>query len=133
MPKDQKFQSVNQDICARLLKFRLEYIDTNQRYASEKLEYTQSTISEVERGKRMPTFKLLERYMAKYRLNLEWLNTGKGSPQLDEKVVRKGSNLKELEAQIARMDKLIQTLERRYLIMAERLEKLEEQLSAHSV
>jgi len=72
-------------IGARLKTFREDIIGDQATLAKE-AGVNAKTISFVENGHRDPTQKLLSFLSSKYKLNQDWLTTGKGERQSDEKM-----------------------------------------------
>jgi len=72
-------------IGARIKTFREDFIGDQAAMAKE-AGVNAKTISLVENGHRTPSQKILSYLSAKYKLNQDWVTTGKGERQSDEKM-----------------------------------------------
>ncbi len=80
---------IKPDLCKRLLQFR-KAIGKTQRELAEELNVYQSTITNIEQGKVYPNIHFLHYFNEKYRLDINWLLTGKGDIFIPEPIVKVG-------------------------------------------
>ena len=65
-------------IGARFKKLR-EYFELSQEKFSQKLNITQQTYSLIEKGKRLPNFKIIQILLDDFKVNLNWLVGNRGN------------------------------------------------------
>ncbi len=75
----------------RFLKFR-ESLKKTQREVASELNIYQSTITNIEKGKTFPKISYLTYLYDRYRLNQNWLITGKGDMLIPELLDKQGSS-----------------------------------------
>jgi transcriptional regulator with XRE-family HTH domain len=86
--KSEKEKTAKEGVGLRFRKFR-EEIGRVQREMGEELNISQSTVANIERGKAFPNITYLHYFYHKYRLNINWLLTGRGQMFFQGKSVDK--------------------------------------------
>lgn len=110
----------------RLIDFRIKYVEKSQRKAAVLLNEHAPTLSRYEAGKIPITFALIATLATLYKLNVDWLITGKGKPVIGEEP--KGNLLTDmsvLNARMATLGKYIKVMELRQNKLFNIIEKLE--------
>ncbi len=96
----------------RLKKFR-NYLKLTQRSVAETLNCNQATIADYEKGRILPSIKVLYNITENYNLDINWLLTGKGEMFLAESgETSKDERIMQLENEIAKIKKDISLLEK---------------------
>ena len=98
----------------RLTKIRNDLRYTQEQFA-QKLKVKRAAITDVERGKTFPNPILLENIHKEYKINLNWLITGKGKMKLNGYNIGDEIDIVEegREEYVNYKDKYIESLEKR--------------------
>ena len=85
----------------------------NQKDFAEKLNVTQSVVSDIERGSREPSRSTIITLAEVFNIDLNWLLLGKGSdPEISQKQINEDPKVQELETEIRELKKSIDQLEK---------------------
>ena len=127
-------------VAERFKQFRIQYIGKTHKEAGEALGVAASKISYIENCQETPNYKIIDKMVNKYHLNVEWLSKGKGGPvdkepsrsnnattliSINAEIITLNRHIQMLEANESHFLKVIENYERRLDGMDERLKKLE--------
>jgi len=88
--QNKKDTILNKEVGSRFRKFRESLRKTQLQLATE-LNVYQSTITNIEKGKTFPKISYLSHFYEKYRLNMNWLMTGKGDMLVPDVLDKQGN------------------------------------------
>ena len=111
--------AIDSAIASRFTTFRNNYIKLGQTELAKEAGITQKTISFIETGRAVPNQKTLTYLSRKYKLNAEWLMTGKGEPISNAKA--EPNSIANMQARIAMLEKQVQTLQETIKTVLEKL------------
>lgn len=104
-------EEVNKQIIERWKAFRTKYIDENQGRAAKKLAISGSNLSMIESCQRPINFNILKIAVKHFRLNMEWLNSGVGTPQLQKQKSDINTDFEQLKLQVEVQHNMIKIMQ----------------------